>query len=347
VSIIYSTLEHLEIDESAQRDAPAATQDTGATERTRGGTLRAAGLLLLGGTGLILWQFNDTANTPLPVASSIAATGSERYGPGTSAPPAAATAEPPAVPDAKSDTGRTEAEAPGTTGARIQSRDATVAPAASEPPSTVAAPTAALAPQAEPTVRASASLATERVPAAGQAAVSEPEPEGPAGTATVSEAAAADTDRIIENARLALSRASFAEVLATLDALQPPPGKRADFWLLKGSAHLGLDQLDVAERAFDSAWAIAPDNAQIAVQRAIVQQERDAHAIALKILTAAAISHPEVPEIYLNQGYSEQVLGAHRAAERSFRQFLLLTEGRSLYARQRQLVQSWLAQTPH
>jgi hypothetical protein len=57
-----------------------------------------------------------------------------------------------------------------------------------------------------------------------------------------------------------------------------------------------------------------------------------------------AIRHPDVPEIYLNQGYSEYALGAVRDAERSFRAFLKLTESRSLYVQQRQVVTEWLAQ---
>jgi len=151
-------------------------------------------------------------------------------------------------------------------------------------------------------------------------------------------------EEVIEQARLALSRGRYQQAVSALESLEPVPEKRADFWLVKGSAHLGIGQLDLADMALTYAQALAPDKAQIAVQQAIVKQEKDDHASALQILTGAAIRHPNVPEIFLNLGYSQQALGAVRKAKRSFRTFLNLTENRSLYVQQRILVKEWLAQ---
>lgn len=148
----------------------------------------------------------------------------------------------------------------------------------------------------------------------------------------------------LEQARLALASGQYPQALSALEQLAPVPENRADYWLIKGSTHLGIGQLDLAETAFESAQALAPDNAQIAVQRAILYQERGDHANALQILKGVAIRHPSVPEIYLNQGYSEYALGAVRDAERSFRTFLRMTESRSLYLQQRKVVTEWLAQ---
>jgi len=150
--------------------------------------------------------------------------------------------------------------------------------------------------------------------------------------------------RAVEDARLALSRGQYQQALAALETLSPVPERRPDFWLVKGSAHLGLGQLDAAEQAFASAQPLAPDNAQIAVQRAIIKQEKGDHASALKILQDAASRHPDVPEIFLNQGYSQQALGTLPDAIRSFRIFLRMTEGSPLYAEQRKAVNQWLAQ---
>jgi Flp pilus assembly protein TadD len=158
----------------------------------------------------------------------------------------------------------------------------------------------------------------------------------PAGTAGVEEA--------IEQARVSLSRGRYQHALSTLELIESVPGNRPDFWLVKGSAHLGIGQLDQAEASFDAAQALAPYNAQIAVQRAILKQERGDHAGALQILDVFADRNPNVPEIFLNQGYSQQALGSTRAAKRSFRTFLIITEGRSLYQPQRRVVEAWLAQ---
>jgi len=151
-------------------------------------------------------------------------------------------------------------------------------------------------------------------------------------------------DAAVEQARIALSQGQYPQALDALQALSPAPEKRADFWLLKGSSHLGLGQLDLAEQAFTRAQPLAPGNAQVAIQLAILKQEKGDHTGALKILAEAAGRHPNTPEIYLNQGYSQLELGAMRDAGRSFRVFLRLTEGRSLYAEQRKAVSRWLAQ---
>ena len=154
---------------------------------------------------------------------------------------------------------------------------------------------------------------------------------------------AATIDTTVEEARLALSRGRYHGALAALEALQPIPENRADFWLIKGSAHLGAGQLELAEAALASARELAPNNAQIAVQMAILKQELGDHESALQILGSVADRHPDVPEIFLNQGYSQQAMGAETAAKRSFRIFLRLTEGRSLYSRQRTAIEEWLS----
>jgi tetratricopeptide (TPR) repeat protein len=162
---------------------------------------------------------------------------------------------------------------------------------------------------------------------------------------TVAQQASDTLDAALEQARIALSRGQYPQALDALQAVAPVPGKRADFWLLKGSSHLGLGQLDLAEEGFTKAQPLAPGNAQIAIQLAILKQEKNDHEGALKILAEAAARHPNMPEIYLNQGYSQLELGATRDAGHSFRIFLRLTEGRSLYAEQRKAVNRWLAQT--
>ena len=165
--------------------------------------------------------------------------------------------------------------------------------------------------------------------------------------ASVGHAAEPNTvDRVIEQAGYALSRGRYQQALVALEKLSPVPERRIDYWLIKGNAHLRIGQLDSAEKALALAQALAPMNAQIAVQRAILQQEKGDHVTALQILKDAGERNPNVPEIFLNQGYSEQALGAVQDARRSFRIFLRITEGRSLYTEQRKLVNEWLAQFP-
>lgn len=156
----------------------------------------------------------------------------------------------------------------------------------------------------------------------------------------------AGIEEIIDEARLALSRGRYQQALATLETLAVVPETRADFWLLKGSAYLGTGQLVMAEVALDKAQSAAPYNVNIGVQRSILKQEKGDHAGALAILEPLAERQQHVPEIFLNLGYSQQALGAERAAQRSFRVFLRLTAGRSLYEQQRAAIQEWLTTVP-
>ena len=151
-------------------------------------------------------------------------------------------------------------------------------------------------------------------------------------------------DKVVEEARVALSKGSYQQALVALQVLSSAPEDRVDYWLIKGSTHMGLGQLDPAEKAFAAAQLLAPGNAQLAVQRAVLKQEKNDHAGALEILKDAVISHPDVPEVFLNQGYSQQALGSLAEARHSFRIFLRMTEGRSLYREQRRVVSEWLAQ---
>lgn len=195
-------------------------------------------------------------------------------------------------------------------------------------------------------------VAVKAKPVATKAKTAKSEPERAVSRKRQQKASVAQTaqpspvDTAVERARLALSQGRYQQALLALDALSRAPEHRADFWLMKGSAHLALGQLESAEKAFALAHPLAPGNAQIAVQLAILKQEKGDHTSALKILESAASTHPDVPEVFLNLGYSQQELGAQGDAGRSFRTFLRMTEGRSLYAEQRKVVDAWLSQLP-
>lgn len=194
----------------------------------------------------------------------------------------------------------------------------------------------------EPLAVAAVKAAPATPPAATHLTVVE-EPVEPGNASTGVTIQSDGADEAIEQARLALSRGRYQQALSALEALEYPPENRADFWLIQGSAFLGTGRLDSAETAFTAAQALAPDDAKIAVQLAILKQEKGDHAGALQILEQAATHHPAMPEIFLNQGYSQEALGAVREARRSFRAFLEVTADRSLYRQQRRVVREWLA----
>ena len=168
----------------------------------------------------------------------------------------------------------------------------------------------------------------------------------PASIATITEIRPDPVGQTLEQARIALSRRQYFQALAVMESLSPVPDNRADFWLIKGSVHLGLGQLDLAEESFESAQALVPGHAPTLVQLAVLKQEKGDHAGALRLLKDAASRHRDVPEIYLNLGYSQQALGVFDEAARSFKIFLELTEGRTVYSEQRKMVSQWVSRGP-
>ena len=359
MSVIYATLERLEAEQPALVDKAGvgvSPSVSGEPRRLTSKMLAAAIAVVLAGVTLMSWRGSEQPAVVEQMASYVEASQYvearkvERQLPVVSADdPVTAPAPVDEAAGAETPTVALAEVAQPATGSESEERVAAV----SESESQIAA---AVDPVAEPTaaretVQPAATVAVEEPeqPAAGPATVSvEPvEPVEPVAQQQVAWAAIApqhDVENAIEEARQALSRGRYYQALSTLEQLDPVPENRADVWLIKGSAHLGIGQLDQAEVAFASARALAPDNAQIAVQQAILRQEQGDHPGALEILNAAAARHPNVPEVYLNKGYSEQALGGVREAQRSFRIFLQLTEARSLYDPQRQVVQGWLAQ---
>lgn len=151
-------------------------------------------------------------------------------------------------------------------------------------------------------------------------------------------------DRVVDEARNALSLGNYADALAALESVPDVSEHRADYWLVKGSAHLALGMLEAAENSLGKADSVATGNPQVAVQLAIVKQEKDDHPAALRILSDAAADNAHVPEIFLNMGYSQLALGDQPEAQRSFRTFMKLTQNRSRYQQQREALQRWLQQ---
>jgi Flp pilus assembly protein TadD len=108
------------------------------------------------------------------------------------------------------------------------------------------------------------------------------------------------------------------------------------FWL--GTAQLAQGQKDAAETALEHASRLDPKVARVWIQRAIVAQERDDHAAAVRLLNEARELAPNSPQIYLNLGYSNDALNLSAEAEKNYRHFLSLTEGDNSYSEQRKHV---------
>lgn len=77
--------------------------------------------------------------------------------------------------------------------------------------------------------------------------------------------------------------------------------------------------------------------------QAIQARERNDHAAAVRLLGEARARSPELPQIYLNLGYSQDALGRFAQAEHNYRTFLALTADTKAFAAQRKSVQERLS----
>ena len=367
MSIIYGTLERLESDEPPLTSSRERASSTGQAVEPRGlpiKTLVTALLFALTGANLLLWYWSHEAgarhySTPAAVPNqtvvpeisdhrpaSAAAVSTAAVSTGAASTGAVSTA---AVSTAAVDTPAKPLESSESNSGTATEREAAAMKSvpAGEIVEANAQPDTEVQGASRPeSIEESVALADESVSQVSSmvlkpGAVSA-ESANPIQIFSSNTVRQAGIEEVIEGARLALSRGQYQQALQSLERLQPIPDNRPDFWLIKGSAHLGNGQLDLAEVAFTSAQLLAPDNVQIALQQAILKQEKGDHAGALHILKALADRHPDVPEIFLNQGHSLYALGAEREARRSFRVFLRLTEGRSLYMQQRKAIKEWL-----
>lgn len=332
MSIIYNTLERLEANQPTVfynvEDVPPSPPTAGVRRHLYMAMLVGV-MIVLAGAVFILWQSGGRL-AGLPTVTPFNASGesvaAEKVG--DIAPTVSAAKVITATPES--------AEAPVVPAAAATETES--APLART--ETVSTPVAKTETVSAPVAKAE----TVRAPVATTAAAPV-QPDPPVQAAAISTTQPDGVEELIERSRLTLARGRYRQALSMLESPAPELQNRADYWLVKGSAHLGLGQLDLAEEAFAAAASLVPGNAQIAVQQAILKQELGDHPGALQILEAAAIDHPDVPEIFLNLGYSHQALGAYREAGRSFRAFLLMTEDRPLYTQQRNAVKEWLTQT--
>jgi tetratricopeptide (TPR) repeat protein len=154
-----------------------------------------------------------------------------------------------------------------------------------------------------------------------------------AGTRTVLDA---NQQQIIKSL---IRKKQYSEVIALLEDSQILTGNwQANFWL--GTAYLMQDQLPAARKALDSALELRGDIAEIWVQRAIVEQERDKANVALQLLNVALQINAQCEEAYLNAAYAYEQLGNIEAARAAYGYFLKLSVNNPRGARLRQQVLS-------
>ncbi len=138
-------------------------------------------------------------------------------------------------------------------------------------------------------------------------------------------------EKQLDRAKYLINIGSYAEAI---DILKPIVDSSAETWnayLLMGAAYLGMGELYHAESYLDMGLAVNGKNPQLWLQRAIVEQQKGNHKSALQILDETQKLAPDLPEVYLNIGYSNDAIGRKQSSAKAYNTFIKLTEGNTAY----------------
>jgi hypothetical protein len=142
-----------------------------------------------------------------------------------------------------------------------------------------------------------------------------------------------------------LAKDEFEKALTAAERLESYMGSSWRTRYLTGVALSGLSRWNDAATALTSARQKNPGHARVALYLAVALQETGDHAGAIDILLKATVTHPEVPELWLNLGHSLQAQGRADEAAQAYRRFLDLSANRSDLSQQRNWVNKRLQKT--
>lgn len=129
----------------------------------------------------------------------------------------------------------------------------------------------------------------------------------------------------------------YTEVIDKIEAFADlEKNWRANFWL--GTAYLLNGQLTEAAYALDYAIELKGDIAELWLQRAIVEQEKNNPGAALRLLNIALHFKPDYAEVYLNIAYAYEFLGKPDLAASAYARFLKLSSKNIAQKRLRQQI---------
>ena len=267
----------------------------------------------------------------------------------------------PAEPAANTDTKATQASAPAT----APKASASPVTASAQPATAVKAPAVATpAPSATATATATATAApaprsapapAATAPAAGPAAAipSASRPGEPVQISRSDNASERDKGRVAPASRAIdadyqhieqlLARGEHGAALDSAQKLEQQIGVNWRTRYLHGVALSGLGRWPEATAALGEARQKNAGHARVALYLAVALQETRDHARALEVLASATERHPELPELWLNQGHSLQALGRQGEATQAYQRFLTLSANRPDLQVQREWVQGRLA----
>lgn len=135
-----------------------------------------------------------------------------------------------------------------------------------------------------------------------------------------------------------LAEGQHAAALDGVSKLEKVVGENWRTRYLMGVALSGLGRWPEAATALTEARRKNPGHVRLALYLSVVQQELGEHTGSIATLLLIQEKHPEVPEVWLNQGISYQALGRSEDARTAYQRFLDLSSGRAEMQAQREWV---------
>lgn len=132
-----------------------------------------------------------------------------------------------------------------------------------------------------------------------------------------------------------LAKADFEKALGSAQRMEEYMGSNWRTRYLAGAALSGLGRWSEAVAALTHARQKNPGNARIALYLAVALQETGDHTAAMDTLLKATSQHPDIPELWLNQGHSLQAQGRVNEAAQAYQRFIELSAGRKDLSQQR------------
>lgn len=128
----------------------------------------------------------------------------------------------------------------------------------------------------------------------------------------------------LQSSKNQIEHGQYTEAIKTLEALQALDNNwEIHFWL--GTAYLLEGEFNDAAQSLDNALRQQSEIADIWVQRAIVEQERNNPSTALQLLSIAQQVDPSCAKAYLNAAYVYEQNGEFQIARDAYIHFLKLS----------------------
>lgn len=128
-----------------------------------------------------------------------------------------------------------------------------------------------------------------------------------------------------------VKKRSYGKAIEVLEPLFTEPPEEWEAWFWMGTAQMGLGRYEKAQEYFREGLARDETIAELWVQCALVEYQRERYSQALNLLHQALLLAPSLPQVHLNLAVTLESQAYSQSALRHYRQYLSLTKHNPSY----------------